>query len=395
MPSIAAVRPVLLSAPYADPDNTEVQVHLPTGWRTTGLVEIALDDGSVGWGEAYLAVFAPAVFAEIVELLVPHLVGAEALDVEARCRDVCDVTAYWSLSGAARHVVGAVEAALWDAAGKHLGKPVHELLGGARTRSIPLYGSGGDSATPAAMEAELAGAAGLGLRIVKIRARHGDADKVCWTAGAAGARGISVAVDMCQNLAARGGSADDALEFLARVPPPAFLEEPLGLDHLEEYPRLRTASGVPIAGGEIVTTPGELVARIRAGYYDLVQPDATVIGGIGATSEVFDAAPVGSTVVHCWGSAVGMAANYHAAFAGGGTLAEWPLPAYPLRTELLEEPFHVVDGELALPTAPGLGIRLTPEVERRYPFRPDAVYRTRPAGGGVAARAGGASAWSR
>jgi L-alanine-DL-glutamate epimerase-like enolase superfamily enzyme len=379
VPTIAAVRPVLLSAPYADPDNMEVRRHLPTGWRTTGLVEITLADGSVGRGEAYLAVFAPKVFAEIVEIMAPHLVGTESLEVAARYRDMCDVTAYWSVTGAARHVVGAVETALWDANGTHLGQPVHELLGGARTRSIPLYGSGGDSGTRAGTESELVAAAGMGIRTVKIRARHAEVDKVVATTELASRSGIAVAVDMCQNLAVRGGTADEALEFLARVVagtgrPPAFLEEPLGLDRLEEYPRLRAAAGAPIAGGEIVTTPGELVARVRAGYYDLVQPDATVIGGIGATSEVFAAAP-DRTVVHCWGSGVGMAANYHAAFAGGGTLAEWPLPAYPLRTELLAEPFRVVDGQLLAPTAPGLGIRLTDEVERRYPFRPDAVYR--------------------
>ncbi|WP_433191311.1 enolase C-terminal domain-like protein [Actinoallomurus sp. CA-150999] len=61
------------------------------------------------------------------------------------------------------------------------------------------------------------------------------------------------------------------------------------------------------------------------------------------------------TVVHCWGSAVGMAANYHAALAGDGDLAEWPLPWYPIRTDLLIEPFQVENGELIAPTAPGLG----------------------------------------
>jgi L-alanine-DL-glutamate epimerase-like enolase superfamily enzyme len=381
VPTIAAVRPVLLSAPYAEPDNLEVRRHLPTGWRTTGLVEIALSDGSVGWGEAYLAVFAPKVFAEIVELMATYLLGAESLDVVGRYQDMCDVTAYWSLSGAARHVVGAVETALWDANGKHLGRPVYELLGGARTRSVPLYGSGGDSGTRAGMESELAAVADAGIRTVKIRARHPEVDKVAWTVDLAGRAGISVAVDMCQNLAVHGGTAEDALDFVTRVAartdrPLAFLEEPLGLDRLEEYPRLRAVADVPIAGGEIVTTPAELIDRVGSGYYDLVQPDATVLGGIGATSGVFAAAP-GRTVVHCWSSAVGMAANYHAAFAGGGTLAEWPLPAYPLRSELLAEPFRIVDGELVAPTAPGLGIHLTPEVEQRYPFRADAVYRCR------------------
>lgn len=75
---IAAIRPVLLSAPYADPENLEVRLALPTGWRTTGLVEVTLDDGTTGLGEGYLAVFAPRVFASTVELIAPYLVGRPA-----------------------------------------------------------------------------------------------------------------------------------------------------------------------------------------------------------------------------------------------------------------------------------------------------------------------------
>src|SRR5262245_30785084 len=56
MPAITNIRPVLLSAPYAWPDNLEVQRHLPTGYRTIGLVEVTLDDGTTGLGEGYLAV---------------------------------------------------------------------------------------------------------------------------------------------------------------------------------------------------------------------------------------------------------------------------------------------------------------------------------------------------
>lgn len=375
---IAAVRPVLLSAPYADPDNLEVTVALPSGWRTTGLVEVTLDDGTTGLGEGYLAVFAPHVFTATVDLVAPYLVGRKA-DAAERHRDLVLVTGYWSLQGAARHVLSAIETALVDAIGKRAGVPAYEVLGGRRSDSLRLYASGGDSVSGEAMSAELDAVAALGIDTFKIRARGHEADKAAWTMERAAGLGIGVAIDMAQNLADPGQSVEDVMGFLKAVRsrtsrPIAFLEEALGPARAGGYPELRAAAGCPVAGGEIVTTARELVERAEAGWYDLVQPDATVIGGVRETLAVFAAHGVG-TVVHCWGSAVCQAANYHAAFAGGGERAEWPMPAYPLRADLLVEPFRIEAGRLLPPETPGLGVRLDADLERRYPFREDAVYR--------------------
>lgn len=94
MPRIAKVRPVLVSAPYASPENVEVRLHLKSGYRTTDLVEVILDDGTTGLGEGYLVVFAPKVFVEIVDLIAPYVVGKESLDVHERYREMCSVTDY-------------------------------------------------------------------------------------------------------------------------------------------------------------------------------------------------------------------------------------------------------------------------------------------------------------
>jgi L-alanine-DL-glutamate epimerase-like enolase superfamily enzyme len=162
----------------------------------------------------------------------------------------------------------------------------------------------------------------------------------------------------------------------AGVATPAFLEEIQGPDDISRLPDLRKGLGVPLAGGEIVTTPSELVRRIAAGCYDIAQPDATVIGGVGPVMAVFEAARAAGVAVyvHCWGAGVGMLANYHAALAGGGRLVEWPMPPYPLRAALLGD-LTLRDGFVHLPDAPGLDARLSAETEAGYPFRPEAVYR--------------------
>lgn len=391
MPLITSVRPVLLSAPYATPRNLEVQFHLPTGLRTCGLVEVTLDDGTTGLGEGYLAVFAPEVFRQLVLLLAPYLIGKEAEELSQRYKEMCLICDYWSQEGAARHVISAVETALVDACAKRLQVPAWRFLGESAPRPLDLYGSGGDSATPEDMAEEVRSLSCQGIRSFKIRARPGELRKVIWTMDHAGQCGVAIAVDMVQNLANPGQRVEEVLAFLQGLRSQtgqtlAFLEEALGLDDLERYPCLRSQAGVKIAGGEIVTTARELCRRIGLGFYDYVQPDVTVVGGMQQTLDVFAACRKQNveSVVHCWGAGVGMMANYQVAFAGGGRLAEWPMPHFELREALFCEPLQLVNGALQVPRAAGLGVRLTPEIEKTFSFRPDAVYRCLTKQGGTA-----------
>lgn len=48
-------------------------------------------------------------------------------------------------------------------------------------------------------------------------------------------------------------------------------------------------------------------------------------------------------------------ASYHAAFAAGGDLVEFPMLDFPLGTEMLGDQARIVDGRLLKPTAPGIG----------------------------------------
>tara|TARA_X000000950_G_scaffold187701_1_gene227001 strand:- start:316 stop:528 length:213 start_codon:yes stop_codon:yes gene_type:complete len=53
---------------------------------------------------------------------------------------------------------------------------------------------------------------------------------------------------------------------------------------------------------------------------------------------------------------------------------EYPMLAFPLGAEMMGDQARIVDGKLQCPTAPGLGLTLTPEMEARHPFDPTAVY---------------------
>jgi L-alanine-DL-glutamate epimerase-like enolase superfamily enzyme len=382
MPQIASARCILLSSPYADADDPEIKECFPNGpKRTIGMVEITLDNGVKGIGEGYLAVFAPLVFKSIVELCTPQVVGKDAFDVERRIRDLRSLCDYWSLQGAARHVISAFEIALQDAKGKSLGKPVYDLLGGARLDSIQIYGSGGCCDAKAQFIRELELLQSKGIELYKIRSVKRDIFRTAWILEEAAKRGISVGIDMCQNLADPPQAVEDVVHFVSEVrkasqQPILFLEEAIGPDAPEGFKALRRQIDIPVYGGEIITTPKEMITRMKDGVYDCVQPDASVMGGISAVMDIFAASKETGTrvVVHAWGGAAAIMASYHAAFAADGYLVEYPMLDFPLGAEMIGDQGQIVDGRLIRPTAPGIGVTLTPEMEARYPFDPTAVY---------------------
>ncbi len=382
MPQIASARCILLSSTYADADDPEIKECFPNGpKRTIGMVEITLDNGVKGIGEGYLAVFAPLVFKSIVELCAPQVVGKDAFDIDRRTKDLRSLCDYWSLQGAARHVISAFEIALQDAKGKSLGKPVYDLLGGARLDSIQIYGSGGCCDTKAQFIRELELLQSKGIELYKIRSVKRDIFRTAWILEEAAKRGISIGIDMCQNLADPPQAVEDVVRFVSEIRkvsqrPILFLEEAIGPDAPEGFKELRRQIDIPVYGGEIITTPKEMITRMKDGVYDGVQPDASVMGGISAVMDIFATSRETGTrvVVHAWGGAAAIMASYHAAFAADGDLVEYPMLDFPLGAEMIGDQGQIVNGRLIRPTAPGIGVTLTPEMEARYPFDPTAVY---------------------
>ena len=382
MPLISQIRTLLLSSPYAHADHPEILECFPNGpKRTVGMVEITLDNGVKGVGEGYLAVFAPEVFRAIVDLCRPYLVGTDAYDRKERVRDLCRICDYWSLQGAARHVISAFEIALVDAQSKSMGKPAWQLFTDSPDTSIRAYGSGGICDTKEHFTEEMDMLSKLGIDLFKIRSVKTDIHRTAWVLKEANNRGMKVGVDMCQNLANPPQAVNDVVRFIEQSQnlsgqEMAFVEEAIGPHDTEGFKKLRKKTRVPVCGGEIITTPWDMISRMRDHVYEFVQPDASVIGGFSALEEIFAASEETKTaaVVHAWGGPVAMMANYHAAFGLGGKLVEYPMLAFPLGDVLLADSLRIEKGHIICPTTPGIGIEITPEVEAAFPFDPEAVY---------------------
>jgi L-alanine-DL-glutamate epimerase-like enolase superfamily enzyme len=139
------------------------------------------------------------------------------------------------------------------------------------------------------------------------------------------------------------------------------------------YAELRRSTATPISGGEGITTAQQFEQWLRVGAFDLAQPDATIIGGIGEARRACEAAAGYGVQVafHVWGSAPTIAANYQLAFTTPNCMMlERPIMGNPLETEILVAPLQVEDGCVLPPTAPGLGLELTEEVRRKYTYVP-------------------------
>jgi len=371
---ITDVRPILLTSPYGIPG-----AHI--GRRSACFVEVDTDAGITGLGETYAGVYVPELAAQIVEFFKPHLIGRDALAPNDAHRAASWISSYFGRTGLTVMVLSGIENALWDVLGKATGLPVHRLLGGAVHERLPLYASGG---TPTLgleqLVAQAAGARVQGFRGFKMRANlftyqpEVEAARVAAVRETIGPE-LSLAIDAVQGFNVRPWSIKQVVRMLALLEPHrlAWAEEMLPPNDPANYAELRRLVATPIAGGEGITTSVQFEQWLRAGAFDLAQPDATIIGGIGEARRACEAAAARGVPVamHVWGCAPALAANYHLAFTQPNcVMLECPIMNNPLQSELFVEPLVVEDGHVLPPQAPGLGVALGDEILAKYRYVP-------------------------
>ena len=146
--------------------------------------------------------------------------------------------------------------------------------------------------------------------------------------------------------------------------------------------RLHAESPVPIAYGERTYSLSGFETLVSRNTVDVLQPDATVCGGILECIEVADYAKANNLKVypHIGGlSAVGLAANIQFAVIIGTDMLEYDSNPYqPLRDKILKEPIlswdYIEDGCLKVPEGPGLGIEIDESAFEQYPYKKGNIY---------------------
>jgi galactonate dehydratase len=339
-------------------------------------VRVETDQGLVGVGEGTTT--EPFMAAGVLRRLAPTLVGRDPSRIQEIWQRT--YTAWFNVRGGPLLLaaLSGVEHALWDIRGKAAGMPVHELLGGKLRDRVPVYANhmffGGLSDATAYGE-RAAEAVERGYRAVKIDpfgAVRGDIDlaelrRVCGMV-----RAVRDAIGPDRELAI-DTHAKFSTAGIIRVAraleefDPYFIEEPVPPENLDALRKVRAAISPRIATGERIYTKWGYQALLAAQAAEIVQVDVAHCGGI--LEARFIAAMAESHYVqlapHSWYGPVSLAASLQLdATIPNLLVQETPVPHRmpPQQRDLLRSPLEVVDGQMTVPTGPGLGIELDEDV---------------------------------
>lgn len=332
------------------------------------VVEVETSTGVVGVGNAGLA--ADLIGPIVDTRLAPILCGRPVAEIQETWQLLYRATMAFGRKGLGMVAISAVDIALWDALGKTLGVPVHDLLGGRRSETIPVYASrlyGGDDLDELAEEARTY--VREGFTVVKQRFLWGPRD---------GRKGMRANVDLVRTVRATIGDDIDLMadaymgwdldyaRAMVRLLEPfdlRWLEEPLLPDEIGGYETLTRESPIPIAHGEHEFTLKAFGDLVRRRALDVVQFDTNRVGGITQAVKI-------CAIAEAFGLPVvphaGQVHNYHVVTSQPAcSLAEYfPPNAIEVGNEL---PHWLFDGEplaaagtVRLNGKPGLGVAVSP-----------------------------------
>ena len=339
-------------------------------------VKVSASDGTVGFGEAdTLPVAAEAVLKSqryhgSMGGLAEILIGQKLTHPEDLWDHMNDGTLSFGRDGVGRHAMAAIDIALWDLYGKQQNKPVSALLGQRLRDAVRCYAVHG-------LSDDQAQSVDVARRIV---AAGFSAAKFGWPPFGADANeddriaeALRAAIGPEADLLLDAGMAWDLAQAQERCERLIrhklyWLEEPLRPYDVDGYATLNAATMMPIAAGEMAASEVELRRLISSRAVDFLQIDLARTGLTVARRLAFAAAEAGIRVVnHTYTHIANAAASIHLmAVAPQIGLYESQFARNTLRDALAQGQLTPVNGHLAVPTSPGLGISIDERVLRQF-----------------------------
>jgi len=350
-----------------------VRVHTDAG--ITGLCE------SGAWG--YLEASASAI-----ETFKRYLIGQDPLRIEHHWQYLYR----WSHFRGAAIMGGlsAIDIALWDIAGKYLGVPCYQLLGGKVRDKVRVYyhvfGRTTEQLIAGCVAAKEAGFSAVGHLTPFLDEPHDIPFFKTHVAKMADAietvaryrEAVGDEVDLCIEIHRRL-TPHEAIVLGRGIEPyhPFFFEDPVRPDNLDEMAFVAEHINIPIATGERIHTIYEFEMLLSRNAVQYVRPDVCLAGGLSHSKKIAalaEARDVG-VVPHNPLSPVSTAACVQlAACIPNFALQEYPRgEGEPPKSEIVQGTLKLENGFLIVPDAPGIGVELAEDAAERYPYRPRQV----------------------
>ena len=341
------------------------------------LVRVHTDEGIQGLGEAtvikewggdygrYFGESPELTVAVIESVLAPAVIGLDPFAIE-KAHHTMDL----AIKGYP-YAKTALDEALYDIKGKALGVPVYELLGGLYREEIPVAHSLGWMELEEAT-AEAAAAVAEGIRTIKIKVgRSAEYDvrivrEVRRTVG----ENIDVVVDANQGWP----HPKYAIAILRQMEDEGirYAEQPV--EGLARMAHVARAVDVPIMADESAWTPQDILEIVEREAADMISLYTTKPGGLFPAKKVAAVAEAAGLPLNVNGShetGVGNAANLHLVASTAAVTEAGVFPVTTLKgkeptqmagkmylDDIVTHPFEYRDGNLVVPSGPGLGIEL-------------------------------------
>jgi muconate cycloisomerase len=349
------------------------------------IIKLHTDEGLIGLGEApvlkdwggdhgkYFGETPQTTIHIINDILAPVLAGQDPCRFEA-----LHVLMDKAVKGYP-YCKAAIDAALYDVAGKKFAIPAYLLLGGLVRERVPIAHSLGlmdiDKAVDEAMQAKAEG-----IRTIKLKGgveQKRDIELVRRIREAIGPE-LNICVDANQGYptAKAAVKITKAMEKYDLL----YMEQPVeGIDQMAEVTR---RVDTPIMADESAWTPQDVIEIIREKAADMISIYTTKPGGMFKAKNVAAVAEAAGLKCNVNGSVetgVGNAANVHLAASTGvvtyGSVVPVSTPkgkgkggiaGIYYQDDIIVEPFAYSDGDIIVSSKPGLGIELDEDKLKYY-----------------------------
>ncbi len=327
------------------------------------LAGVRTRDGVKGFGYivSLNAMFVGAVAAATRELagLLP---GMSVLDTEAAWQRMARAGDWVGPGGLLHYAIAPLDIAMWDAAGKTLGIPIRQMLGGFRDR-MPAYASDGfwyslslDTLADNARKAVAQGFRALKLRVGNEPHPDGEVARVRAVRDAVGPD-VSIMVDATETWPVdRAMRAGRALQEAGVV----WIEDPVRHTDIAGMARLSAALDVPLATGEHLYQIADFTRLLEARAAGIALIDLGRIGGVTPWRHV-------ASLAHGFGVRVGghVLPEIHIQLLTAVPNAY--LVEYVPRSAALLQSMPTLNGaDIVAPSGPGFGLDLNEDAVTRY-----------------------------